>query len=259
MPLKNCFRFLAALTLACCLGLASSVSLAAGPVMIFAAASTTNAVSDVIKAFEAAGKGKAVASFASSSTLAKQIAHGAPAQVYLSANEKWMNYLAEKKLLAPGTRVDLLGNRLVLIAPKGSKERGPIQAGMPLLAWLGDGRLAVGDPDHVPAGIYAKQALKSLGLWEKAEPRLARAANVRAALALVERGEAPLGIVYSTDAAITPKVTVVGMFPEGSHKPIVYPLALLKGQATPSAKAFWQFLQGDEAKGIFKKYGFSVR
>ncbi|MBU4565347.1 MAG: molybdate ABC transporter substrate-binding protein [Desulfarculus sp.] len=259
MPIKKYLRFLAALALACCLGLVSSVSLAAGPVMIFAAASTTNAVSEVIKAYQAAGKGKAVASFASSSTLAKQIARGAPAQIYLSANVKWMNYLAEKKLLAPGTRVDLLGNRLVLIAPKGAKERGPIQAGMPLLAWLGEGRLAVGDPDHVPAGIYAKQALKSLGLWEKAEPRLARAANVRAALALVERGEAPLGIVYATDAAITPKVMVVGVFPEAGHKPIVYPLALLKGQATPSAKAFWQFLQGDEAKGIFKKYGFSVR
>lgn len=259
MPLNKCLRFLAALALVCCLGLASSMALAAEPVMVFAAASTTNAVSDAVKAYEAEGKGKAVASFASSSTLAKQIAHGAPAQVYLSANVKWMNYLADKKLLEPGTRVDLLGNRLVLIAPKGAKERGPIKAGMPLIQWLGDGRLAVGDPDHVPAGIYAKQALKSLGLWEKAEPRLARAANVRAALALVERGEAPLGIVYSTDAAITPKVTVVGIFPEGSHKPIIYPLSLLKGEATSQAKAFWQFLQGDEAKGIFKKYGFSVR
>ena len=156
--------------------------------------------------------------------------------------------------------MDLAGQPFGAHSPgKGAKERGPIKAGMPLIQWLGDGRLAVGDPDHVPAGIYAKQALKSLGLWEKAEPRLARAANVRAALALVERGEAPLGIVYSTDAAITPKVTVVGVFPEGSHKPIVYPLALLKGQAMPPAKAFWQFMQGDEAKSVFKKYGFSVR
>lgn len=259
MPFKKCSRILAALTLACCLGLASSVSLAAGPVMVFAAASTTNAVSDVIKAFEAAGKGKAVASFASSSTLAKQIAHGAPAQVYLSANEKWMNYLAEKKLLEPGTRVDLLGNRLVLIAPAGSAARGRLEKNFPLLKWLGDGRLAVGDPDHVPAGIYAKEALKALGVWEQAEPRLARAANVRAALALVERGEAPLGIVYATDAAITPKVTVVGIFPADSHKPIVYPLALLKGQASAEARDFWRFLGGNEAKGIFKKYGFSVR
>jgi len=259
MPFSKYLRFLAALLLAACLGLAPVPALAAGPVMVFAAASTTNAVSEAIKAYEAAGKGKTVASFASSSTLAKQIAHGAPAQVYLSANEKWMNYLAEKELLEPGTRVDLLGNRLVLIAPAGSKERGPIKARMPLLQWLGDGRLAMGDPDHVPAGIYAKQALKYLGLWEQAEPRLARAANVRAALALVERGEAPLGIVYATDAAITPKVTVVGIFPESSHKPIVYPLALLKGQATPEARAFWRLLRSDEAKGIFKKYGFSVR
>ncbi|MCB2191508.1 MAG: molybdate ABC transporter substrate-binding protein [Deltaproteobacteria bacterium] len=259
MALKKIIRCLAVLALACCLGLASSLALAAGPVMVFAAASTTNAVSDVIKAYEAAGKGKAVASFASSSTLAKQIANGAPAQVYLSANVKWMNYLAEKTLLEPDSRVDLLGNRLVLIAPKGAKKLGPIQAGMPLLKCLGDGRLAVGDPDHVPAGIYAKQALMSLGLWKKAEPRLARAANVRAALALVERGEAPLGIVYSTDAAITPKVTVLGRFPESSHKPIVYPLALLKDEATAQAKDFWQFLQSDQAKAIFTKYGFSVR
>lgn len=259
MPRSKYCRFLAAMLLTCCLGLASSVSLAAEPVMVFAAASTTNAVTDAILAYQGAGKGKAVASFASSSTLAKQIAHGAPAQVYLSANEKWMNYLEEQKLVEPGTRVDLLGNRLVLIAPAGSKERGPIKAGMPLMKWLGDGHLAVGDPDHVPAGIYAKQALKSLGLWEKAEPRLARAANVRAALALVERGEAPLGIVYATDAALTPKVMVVGIFPESSHKPIVYPLALIKGQATPEARSLQQFLQGDKAKGIFKKYGFSVR
>ena len=259
MPLKKYFRFLSALALACCLGLAYSPALAAEPVMVFAAASTTNAVTDAIKVYEAAGKGKAVASFASSSTLAKQIAHGAPAQVYLSANEKWMSYLAEKKLLEPGTRVNLLGNRLVLIAPAGSQKRGPIKAGMPLVQWLGDGRLAVGDPDHVPAGIYAKQALKSLGLWEKAEPRLARAANVRAALALVERGEAPLGIVYATDAAITSKVTVVGVFPESSHKPIVYPLAILKGQASAEARDVWRFLRSDRAKGIFKKYGFSVR
>ena len=259
MPQSKCSRFLAALALVCCLGLASSAALAAEPVMIFAAASTTNAVSDAIKAYEAAGHGKVVSSFASSSTLAKQIAHGAPVQVFLSANEKWMSYLEGQKLVEPGTRVDLLGNRLVLIAPAGAKERGAIKAGIPLVGWLGDGRLAVGDPDHVPAGIYAKQALKSLGLWEKTEPRLARAANVRAALALVERGEAPLGIVYATDAAITPKVKVVGVFPENSHQPIVYPLALIKGQATEQAKGFWKFLQGDQAKAIFKKYGFSVR
>lgn len=228
-------------------------------VTVFAAASTTNAVTDIGKLFESQGKGKIQASFASSSTLAKQIENGAPAEIFLSANEKWMDYLEQKKLVQPGSRIDYLGNSLVLVAPADSQLKAEIKPGFPLLEWLGQGRLSVGDPDHVPAGIYAKAALTKLGVWDQIEPRLARAADVRGALALVERGETPLGIVYATDAAITPKVKVVGVFPEDSHPAIVYPLALVGGKVSPTAKAFYEFLRTPEAKAIFNKYGFAVR
>lgn len=237
----------------------ASRALAADTVTVFAAASTTNALTDIGKLYESQGKGKVVSSFASSSTLAKQIENGAPAQIFVSADLKWMDYMAERKLIEPGTRKDLLHNALVLIAPADSKLSGEVKAGMPLMAWLGDGRLSVGDPDHVPAGIYAKEALTKLGLWEKAEPKLARAADVRAALALVERGEAPLGIVYATDAAISGKVKVIGAFPEDSHPPIVYPVCLVAGKASPEAKAFFEFMASPPAVEIFKKYGFGVK
>ena len=228
-------------------------------VTVFAAASTTNAITDIGNLFESQGKGKIQASFASSSTLAKQIESGAPAEVFLSANEKWMDYLEEKKLVQPGSRLDYLGNSLVLVAPADSQLKAEIKPGFPLLDWLGQGRLAVGDPDHVPAGIYAKAALTKLGVWDKIEPRLARAADVRGALALVERGEAPLGIVYATDAAIAPQLQVAGVFPEDSHPAIVYPLALVGEKAGPTARAFYVFLRGPEAKAIFTRYGFAVR
>lgn len=253
LPFRRSLKTLAAAGLLCLAGLGP----ARADTMVFAAASTTNAVQDVIAAYgEETGKA-ATASFASSSTLARQIAEGAPAGVYISANPKWMDFLDEEGLLVEGSRSDLLGNDLVLIAPTETAAPVTVDATLPLTDMLGaDGRLSVGDPDHVPAGIYAQQALTALGLWETADPRLARASDVRAALALVARGETPYGIVYATDAAISDGVAVVGTFPEDSHPPITYPAALIKG-ADADAQAFLAFLKGDAAAAIFRRYGFS--
>ena len=239
-----------------------SVTLAAEPetVTVFAAASTTNALAEIGRLFENNEKTKFRVSFASSSTLAKQIEQGAPADVYVSANIRWMNYLEEKKLIEPATRFDLLSNRIVLIAPKDSRinhiDIGPV---LDLPGLLGDGLLSMGDPDHVPAGMYGMKSLEKLGLWAGVEKRVARAKDVRAALALVERGETPLGQVYSTDAAISDKVKVVGFFPSESHPPIVYPVAAVAGGETEAAGQFIKFLKGPESTAIFKRYGFTVR
>lgn len=233
---------------------------AAERVTVFAAASTTNAVTDIGKLFAEKKMGEFTPSFASSSTLAKQIESGAPANVYISANKKWMDYLEEKKLIDSATRTDLLGNRIVLITPAGSKlDQVDISPHFDLAGLLADGKLAMGDPDHVPAGMYGKKALETLGVWQGIQDRVARAKDVRAALALVERGEAPLGVVYATDAAITDKVKVVGTFPENSHPPIVYPVALVAGEESQAAKSFLEFLKTPESKDIFEKYGFTVR
>lgn len=228
-------------------------------VTVFAAASTTNAISEIGALFTEKKLGTFLPSFAASSTLAKQIENGAPASVYLSANEKWMDYLEEKNMIHTASRFDLLGNRIVLIAPADS----PIAAvdivpHFGLKALLGDGYLAMGDPDHVPAGIYGKQALESLGVWGAVSDRVARQKDVRSALALVEREEAPLGIVYATDAAITGRVKVVGVFPESSHPPIVYPVALVKGEETPEAEKFLDFLKTGDARAVFEKFGFTI-
>lgn len=228
-------------------------------VTVFAAASTTNALGDIGKMFAEKGKGKFRPSFASSSTLAKQIENGAPADIFISADEPWMNYLAERKLIEPASRFDLLGNRLVLIAPADSSIKVEIRPKFELAKLLGTGKLAVGDPDHVPAGKYAKAALEKLGIWSEVERKLARAADVRAALALVNRGEAPLGIVYATDAAITPKVKVVGVFPADSHPKIVYPAAIMAGKATAVTKSFLEFLKTPQSKAVFEKYGFTLQ
>ena len=228
-------------------------------VTVFAAASTLNAVSDIGKQFTEQKLGGFTPSFAASSTLAKQIESGAPAGVFLSANEKWMDYLQKKGLIDPATRYDLLSNRIVLIAPVDSAlDKVDILPGFKLNTLLGGGYLAMGDPAHVPAGIYGKQALETLGVWAGVQTRVARQKDVRAALALVERGEAALGIVYATDAAITDKVKVVGVFPEDSHPRIVYPVALVKGNETTSAKRFLEFLKSPEAGTVFKKYGFTL-
>ncbi len=253
---KHFSPILCALTLAV-LWIPSPAS-AQRPLTIFAAASTTNALTEIMKLHESRGGGKVSASFASSSTLAKQIENGAPADIFLSADQKWMDYLDQRKLIEPGSRGDLLGNRVVLIAPADSPLKAEIKPGFPLLQWLGEGRLSMGDPDHVPAGLYGKEALTRLGLWKQIEPRLARAGDVRAALALVERGECPLGVVYSTDAAISARVKVVAAFPADSHKPVVYPVGIVVGKASPAARAMLELLRSPQGMAIFKKYGFTA-
>jgi len=253
----------ATVMIALCAGFSAPVGAAdqvADQVTVFAAASATNALTDIGKIFEQKGKVTPVYSFASSSTLAKQIVNGAPANVFISADEEWMNHLAEKRLIVPESRFNLLGNRLVLIAPAASElKKVDITKGFPLAKMLGSSLLATGDPDHVPAGKYGKAALQKLGVWNDVEGKLARADNVRAALTLVERGECPLGIVYSTDAALSEKVKVVGIFPEDTHPPITYPAALIAEKDTPAARAFIDFLKTPEAKAVFEKYGFTVR
>lgn len=236
-----------------------SQAMAGQTVRIFAAASTTNAVGEIISAYAGATGKTVVPSFASSSTLAKQINQGAPADLYLSANPKWMDSLEKNDLVAPGTRTDLLGNRIVLIQPLSGSLSLELIPGVDLAAVLGDDRLAMGDPDHVPAGIYGRKALVSLNAWEDLASKVARSKDVRAALALVERAEAPLGIVYATDAAISKKIRVVATFPETTHPPITYPACIVKGKASDDVNAFFAFLKGDKAAGIFEKYGFSLK
>jgi len=231
----------------------------ADSVTVFAAASTTNAVTDAGERFQENEKVRFVPSFASSSTLAKQIEQGAPADVYISANKKWMDYLEEKGLVDASSRFDLLGNRIVLVAPAGSGLKVDVRPDLDLAKLLGDGRLAMGDPDHVPAGMYGKAALESLGIWPKVEGKLARAKDVRAALTLVERGEVPLGVVYATDAAIADKVEVAGVFPEDSHPAIVYPVALVAHSDNPAGRTFLEYLRAPEVAAVFEKYGFTVR
>ncbi len=228
-----------------------------GNVTVFAAASTTNALTDIARLYEKDYPVTIHLSFASSSTLAKQIGNRAPADIFLSANPKWMNYLVEKEIIVTESRRNLLGNSLVLIVPKDSHVDGlQVDAGLDLAGILGDGRLCMGDPDHVPAGMYGKNAMKHLGLWDAVAEKIARAKDVRAALVLVERGECPLGQVYATDAAISSKVRVVAHFPEDSHPSIVYPAVLVK--QSPSARSFLDFLQSEPAARVFEKYGFRV-
>ncbi len=232
---------------------------ASDTVTVFAAASTTNAVTEIGNLFAEGKQGGFLPSFAASSTLAKQIENGAPATVYVSANMEWMDYLEEKDLIDPASRYDLLSNRIVLVAPTESPlENVDIRPDFRLNELLDRGYLAMGDPDHVPAGIYGKQALKALGVWDEIGDRVARQKDVRSALALVARGEVTLGVVYATDAAITKRVKVVGVFPENSHPPIVYPVALVKGSETPAAERFLEFLRSGESRAVFEKYGFTI-
>jgi molybdate transport system substrate-binding protein len=228
-----------------------------GTITVFAAASLTDALNAVGKVYEAGTGTHVVFSFAASSVLAKQIESSAGADMYLSADEDWMNDLDKKGLVEPGTRHDLLGNHLVLIAPAGLKITVRIAPHFDLATALGSSRLAVADPASVPAGKYAKAALTNLGAWDGVSGKLAIAENVRAALAYVARGETTLGIVYNTDAQVEPRVHVVGTFPDSSHAPIVYPMALVK-DARPGAADFEKFLSSNEATAIFAKYGFVV-
>lgn len=235
-----------------------TISARAADILVFGAASTTTIMDEVAALYQQRGLGHVVGSYASSSTLAKQIANGAPADIFLSANEKWMDYVVAKKAIDPATRRDLLTNRLVLIAPADTHWTITIAPGFKLADALHGGYLAMGDPDNVPAGIYGRQALTSLGAWDSVADHVARAANVRAALALVARGEAVAGVVYSTDAAITSKVRVVATFPENSHPPITYPVAIVAGHESPKVKKFYDFLMSDAARAIYERNGFGL-
>lgn len=250
-----------AAALVLCFGVVHAQPAEADGITVFAAASTTDALTEIAGLYEAEGNNKPALSFASSSTLAKQIEHGAPADVFLSANKKWMDYLEEKELIKAESRADLLGNRIVLIAPAASPAQPvAITAELDIESMLGkDGMLAVGDPAHVPVGTYAKAALEKLGLWSRIEKRVAPAKDVRAGLTLVEQGEAPLGIVYAGDAAVSDKVKILGTFPEDSHPPIVYPAAALKTDKSAEAKRFMAFMASPKAKEVWAKFGFEVR
>ena len=228
-------------------------------ITVFAAASLKNALDDVDGAFSKANGVKVTASYEASSSLAKQIEAGAPADVFISADLRWMDYVAERKLIKPDTRVNLLGNKLVLIAPKDSKlDHVAIAQGFDIAKLAGDGRIAVADVKAVPAGLYAKAALEKLGAWAAAEPKLAQAENVRATLAFVARGETPVGIVYATDARIEPKVKIVGEFPDGSYPAVTYPAAATADARDKGAAArYLAFQHSAAAKAIFEKDGFS--
>ena len=231
----------------------------AQPVTVFAAASLTNAMQDIGAAWARQGHEAPRFSFAASSTLARQIEEGAPAGIFASADEKWMDYLASRNLIAADTRKDVLANRLVLVVPSNRPTEEKIGPGFDLAGLLGPtGRLALGDPSNVPAGIYAEQALKKLGVWSTVEQRLAPAQDVRAALFLVERGEAAAGIVYATDATSTKGVSIAGVFPPDSHDPIRYPFALVRSGDSKPARALLGFMTSPDVKAIFAKYGFLV-
>lgn len=224
---------------------------------VFAAASLKNALDDINSAFTERTKIKVAVSYAATSALVKQIEQGAPADVFLSADVRWMDYGVEKKLVQADSRTNLLGNKLVLVAPKGSKLQNlQIAKGFDIAKLAGDGRIAVADVKAVPAGRYAKDALESLGSWAAAEPKLAMAENVRAALALVSRNEAPLGIVYETDAKVDPGVKMIATFPDGPHEPVTYPVALT-ASTNKAALQYLSFLRSVAAKTIFEKYGFT--
>ena len=227
----------------------------AQPILVFDAASLTDVVEDLGRSFAGKSHVPVKSSPAASSALAKQIEAGAAADVFFSADLEWMDYLDQRKLLLPGSRHDVVRNRLVLIAPADNKVSVKIAPGFDLLEALGEGKLATGDPDSVPVGRYAHAALEKLGVWNGVAPRIVRAENVRSALAFVARGEAPLGIVYRTDALADKRVRIVDEFPEDSHPPIVYPIALTT-RAGPAAQRFLDFVTSDTAKPIFRRYGF---
>ena len=226
-------------------------------ITVFAAASLTDVLQETGAAFRAKTGLATRFSFAASSALARQIESGAPAQVFVSADVEWMDYLANAGLIDPATRRNVAGNELVLIAPADSALKVEIAPGFALAAALGKGRLALADPGSVPAGRYAKAALTALGVWTSVEPRVAPAENVRAALAFVSRGEAPLGIVFRTDARVDPRVKVIGAFPAGSYPPIVYPAAAVAGSGKHAAE-FVEYLGSGEAQVIFRRYGFTA-
>ncbi|MBK8009530.1 MAG: molybdate ABC transporter substrate-binding protein [Rhizobiales bacterium] len=250
---------LSALALTFALPLTSPLKAQEQPIVVFAAASMKNALDEVAAEWIKTNKLDVKISYAASSALAKQLENGAPADIFVSADLRWMDHVEGKKLVRAGTRQSLLGNTLVLIARKDGKFKDvKIGQNFDLAGMLGNDRLAVGQVDSVPAGRYAKAALEKLGIYKSVEPKLAQAENVRVALAYVARGEAPLGIVYGTDAASEPQVMVAGTFPDGSYPPIVYPVALMESSKNPNATKFLKSLSTPSAQAIFRKHGFSV-
>jgi molybdate transport system substrate-binding protein len=245
-----------ALALAAAVALIATAAFAQpAPLTVFAAASLKNALDDVDAAYAAQSHAPVRASYAASSALARQIEQGAPADAFISADRDWMDYLAQRKLIVAASRRDVLTNHLALVALATSSVRLTVRKGFPLAKALGDGRLAIAGPE-VPAGKYGRAALAALGVLDAVKDHLAPAENVRGALAFVAQGEAPLGIVYDTDAKTEPKVKIVGLFPNDSHPRIVYPAALVAASTNPGAAAYLAFLQGPKASAIFKRYGF---
>jgi len=240
------------------LALFTPFCVSAATITVFAAASLKEALDDQVTRFGAATGDQVVVSYAGSNALAKQIEAGAPADVFISADLDWMDYLESRHLLAANSRVDLLRNRLVLIAPADSTASLQIGPDFPLAAALGTQRLALANPESVPAGKYAKAALQALGVWLSVENKIARTENVRAALTLVARGEAAFGVVYATDAVSEPRVRVVGTFAESTHPPIVYPVAIIARQGPPAANAFVAYLSSAAARPIWQRYGFAM-
>ncbi|WP_126173864.1 molybdate ABC transporter substrate-binding protein [Altericroceibacterium xinjiangense] len=253
---RSFWRPLLLLALSAGLAACSEQPQAAGPVVL-AASSLQESLQDVAEAWAKEGHAQPVLSFAASSALARQVLGGAPADVFVSADEHWMDPVDQAGLLRPGTRADLLANAMVLVAPKNETEPLPL-TGNDLTQALGQGPLAMADPDAVPAGKYGKAALRQLGLWNAVENRIVRTENVRAALALVEAGEAPLGLIYATDAQASDKVRIVASFPTGSHPPIRYPVAVLATSDSPEAEAFARFLASGKGQAIFIRHGFGA-
>lgn len=256
--LRNAAFAIAALMAVTAVSSFGSPARAEEPVTVFAAASLKESAEKVAAAWKAAGGADVTFSFAGSSALAKQIEQGAPADVFISADLKWMDHLDTAGRIKTDTRINLLGNRIVLVAPKDASAATTIVPGFPLAALLGNERLAMANVDAVPAGTYGKAALENLGVWESVRDKVAQAENVRAALLLVSRGEAPLGIVYETDARVDLGVKILDRFPEASHPAIVYPAALTTDGKHPRAADFLAYLQGADAHAIFSAAGFTV-
>jgi molybdate transport system substrate-binding protein len=246
-------------------GAALALGTAVGPALaqvkeplVFAAASLMNALDEIAAQWQRESGKKVVISYAASNTLIKQIEQGAPADMFISADLDWMDYGQQKNLINAQTRSNLLGNRIVLVAPKDATVTLSITPGFDLASALKGGRLAMANVDAVPAGKYGKAALEKLGAWDRVKDKIAQADNVRAALLLVSRGEAPIGIVYQTDAASDPAVKIIGTFPEDSHPPITYPAALTKTSTNPDARAFLSYIHSPAARPAFERQGFTV-
>ena len=249
-------RRLALASLALLLALVAPAARAQAPLTVFAAASLSDAFNEIGQAWAAQGHRPVRFSFAASSTLAKQIEQGAPVAIFASADARWMDYLAERKLVDASTRSVLATNRLVMVVPADQASRVELRAGVDYARLYPGQRIATGDPAHVPVGRYAEQALKAIGAWNALAPRLVRVESVRAALAYVERGEVAAGIVYATDAAISTRVRIAGAFPDDSHDAIVYPVARVAGRDDAEASAFLAFLRSAAARTILRRYGF---